>query len=228
MSAWVPRALLGVGAVAVAVAIVSLAVGEGGPRPQDVGAVNDTQRVFGGIAQEEATVGPDDSEVTISVFNDLQCSRCVDFHLDVVVPLVERYARTGEAAVELRHFSIAPNDTTLAAIAAEAAGEQGRQWQFADLFFRNQALAAERGVDEELLREVAVATPQLEVELWEEAYDAPASEDAVRADAMLAAELELTAQPAIVVDGPGGTEVLTETPTLAEVERAIASASDAE
>ena len=222
MSAWVPRVLLGVGAAALATALISLAVGEGGPEPQDVGGINETQRIYGGIQQEDDTLGAADAELTLSVFNDLQCSDCATFHLRIVNRLVERYARTGEARIVLRHFSIAPNDTTLAAIAAEAAGEQGRQWQFADLFFRNQELARERGVDEELLDEVAGAVPQLEVEEWEAAYDSPESEEAVRADAMLASELELPAEPAAVVDGPGGTRTLTESPTLEEIEAALA------
>ena len=222
MSPWIPRALLAVGVVAIGAAVVSIAVGEGGPRPQDVGGVNESQRIFGGIEQEDDAVGPADADVTVSVFNDLQCSACATYHLDTVVPLVESYARTGEARVELRHFSIAPNDTTLAAIAAEAAGAQGRQWQFADLFFRNQELARQRGVDDALLDEVAGAVPQLEVEEWEAAYDSPESEEAVRADAMLASELELPAEPAVVVDGPGGTRTLTESPTLEEIEAALA------
>ena len=222
MSPWVPRALLAVGVVAITAAVVSIAVGEGGPQPQDVGGVNETQRIFGGIEQDEDAVGSADADVIVSVFNDLQCGACATYHLDTVVPLVESYARTGEARVELRHFSIAPNDTTLAAIAAEAAGAQSRQWQFADLFFRNQELARARGVDEELLAEVAGAVPQLEFEEWEAAYDSPESEEAVRADAMLASELELPAEPAVVVDGPGGTRTLTGSPPLEEVEAALA------
>ena len=223
MSPWIPRALLAIGIVAIAAAVVSIAVGEGGPQPQDVGGVNEMQRIFGGIEQEDDAIGPADAEITISVFNDLQCSACATYHLATVVPLVESHARTGEARVELRHFSIAPNDTTLAAIGAEAAGAQGRQWQFADLFFRNQELARERGVDDGLLREVAGAVPQLEVAEWEAAYAESESEEAVRADAMLASELELPAEPAVVVEGPGGTRTLTESPSLEEVEAAIAA-----
>lgn len=214
--------LLGVGIVAVAASVISIAVGEGGPQPRDVGGVNETQRIFGGIEQEGDALGPAEAEVTVSVFNDLQCSACATYHLETVVPLVESYARTGEARIELRHFSISPSDTTLAAIAAEAAGAQGRQWQFADLFFRNQELARERGVDDALLREVAGAVPELEPQEWETAYTSPESVEAVRADAKLASELRLPAQPAVVVDGPGGTRSLIESPGLEEIEAAIA------
>ena len=113
----------------------------------------------------------------------------------MIDPLVEEYARTERARFEFRHFSLAPNDTTLAAIAAEAAGEQARQWQYLDTFVRNQELAISRDVDEDVLREIAEAVPQLEVDQWEEDFESPRSEELVREDAMLAAELELPAEP---------------------------------
>ena len=104
-----PRALLLVGGAALIAAIVSIAVGEGGPQAQDVGGVNEVQRLFGGIAQDGALLGSEDAETTVTVFNDLQCeplrrrtrSRSID-------PLVEDYARTERARFEFRHFSLAP------------------------------------------------------------------------------------------------------------------------
>ena len=147
------------------------------------------------------------------------------FETEVVDPLVEEYARTGEARFEFRHFSVAPNETTLAAIAAEAAGRQERAWQYLDTFVRNQALARQRGVDEELLREIAAAVPELDVDQWELDYEAPESEDLVRDDAMLAAELELPAEPAVVVSGPGGQRELIETPSFEQVAEAIEQVS---
>ena len=226
MSPWVPRALLGIGIVALLAALISIAVGEGGPgAPAAVGGVNDVQRILGGIPQEDDTLGPDDAEITVSVFNDIQCRPCAEFQTETVDRLVEELARTGEAKLEFRHFSLAPNDTTLAAIAAEAAGEQSRQWQYIDTFVRNQDLVGDEGVTEELLREIAEAVPQLELEEWEAAYEDPASAEAVREDAMLADELALPAEPAVVVSGPAGQRELIETPGYEEIVAAIEAAS---
>jgi protein-disulfide isomerase len=224
VSAWVPRVLLGLGLVAIAAAVISIAVGEGGPgAPRDIGGVNDVQRILGGIHQEGAYLGSEDAEVTVTVFNDIQCVPCADFQLRTVDRLVEEYARTGESRLEFRHFSLAPNETTLAAVAAEAAGKQARQWQYLDTFVRNQELAGGQGVTEDLLRVVAEAVPNLELEQWEDDYADPAVEEEVRDDAALAAALELPAQPAAVVSGPRGRRELIETPSLAEVEAAIAA-----
>jgi len=210
--------------VALVAAVVTIAVGEGGPQPEDVGGVNEVQRILGGIEQEGALLGPDDAEVTVTVFNDLQCTTCADYQVQTVDALVEEYARTGDARLELRHFSISGREATVAAIAAPAAGEQARQWQYADLFARNQDLAGEQGVTEELLRELAEAVPELDVPQWEEDLDAPEVIERVKADGRVATELRLPAEPAILVNGPGGEEKLVDAPPLAEIEAAIAAA----
>jgi protein-disulfide isomerase len=225
VSPWLPRVGLALGAIGIIAAIVTIAVGEGGPQPQDVGGVNEVQRLFGGIEQDGANLGPDDAPVTLTVFNDLQCTPCADFQLNEIDPLVEEYARTDEVRFELRHFAISGHDTVRAAYAATAAGEQGRQWQYADLFLRNQDLAAEEGVTDELLRELAEAVPELETDQWEEDLDSSEVAERVEADARLGAELELPAEPAVVLSGPGGEEVLIETPSLERIEAAIEGVS---
>ncbi len=225
MSAWIPRVLLGLGLVGVVGAVYSISVGSGGPQSQAIGGVNDVQRIFGGIPQEDDYLGPEDAETTVTVFNDIQCAPCADFQIETIDPLVEEYARTDEAGFEFRHFSLAPNDTTLAAIAAEAAGLQARQWQYLDTFVRNIGLAKTRPIDEELLREVAEAVPQLEPQQWAEDFASSGAEDLVVQDAILASDLKLPAEPAVVVSGPGGQRQLIETPTRAQIEAAIAQVS---
>jgi len=222
MSAWVPRLALAVLTIGVVAGLVSISVGEGGPQPSGVEGTYDVQRIFAGVDQEGAGVGPADAEVTVTVFTDLQCSPCADYQLDVVEPLVEEYGRGEEALVELRHFSMGRNATTLAAIGATAAGEQGRQWQYAGLFFRNQDLIDARGVTEELLRAVAGAMLGFEVPEWERALDDPGVAERVEADAALAAELRLPAEPAVIVSGPGGQRELVDSPSRDEIDAAIA------
>lgn len=221
MSPWIPRVLILIIGAAVVASLISISVGDGGPARSEVAGVNEVQRIFGGISQEDAYLGSDDAATTVTVFNDLQCTACVGFELETIDPLVERYARGEDVRFEFRHFSLAPNDTTLAAIAAEAAGLQARQWQYLDTFLRNQDLANSRGV-EDVVRDIAEAVPELELEQWEEDYNSAEAEELVRADSMLAVELELPAEPAVVVSGPAGQRELIDTPTFAEIDAAIA------
>src|SRR5262245_6953492 len=148
MPVWVPRVLIVLGVIALTSAIVSISVGNGGPgAPALIGGVNDVQRIFGGIRQDGAYLGSPDAPVTISVFNDIQCRPCAAYETDTVDPLVEEYARGGDVRFEFRHFSVAPNDTTVAAIASEAAGVQDRQWQYLDTFVRNLDATGDHAID---------------------------------------------------------------------------------
>jgi protein-disulfide isomerase len=215
--------VLGAAAAALVGGLVAISIGEGGPGGVEITGVGAVQQLYGGIEQDSAYLGDEDAGVEVVVFNDLQCADCADWQLEVVDPLVEEYARTGEARLELRHFSVGPRATTVAALAAVAAGEQDRQWQYADLFFRNQQQATETGVGEDLLGAVAEGVQQLDEDQWREDRELDSVAERVEADAALAAELRLPADPAIVVTGAAGARELVDAPSLDEVEAAIAA-----
>ena len=129
---WVPRLLLGLGAVALSAAIVSISVGTGGPKVIRLTGGDAVQELLGGIQEDGADLGPPDAPITISVFTDLQCSTCDDYEIQTVDPLIEEYARTGKAQFEFRNYSLGQAETTKAAYAAVAAGQQDREWQFVE------------------------------------------------------------------------------------------------
>jgi protein-disulfide isomerase len=219
---WVPLLVLGLIGAAILAAIVSISVGEKGPAPPVEGS-EAAQRLYGGIEQQGDSLGSPDAPVTISIFNDLQCTDCADYHLGTVPELVERLVRPGEARLEFRHFSIGPRQTTAAALAATAAGEQGAEWQYAHLVFLNVDDVRVGGVTPRFLRRVAAAVPgpQFDEERWSDDLESPQVEARVQSDAELATELRLPAMPAVVVDGPGGTRELDEAPSLARIEAAV-------
>lgn len=221
-SRWVPLVGLGLVGAALLAIIVSISVGEKGPAPPVEGA-DTVQRLYGGIHQEGASLGEPDAPVTVSIFNDLQCTDCAIYHLETVPALVEDLVRTDQARVELRHFSIGQKETVLAAFGAVAAGEQGAQWQFAHLFYLNQDQVRTSGVSDEFLERVAAAipSPEFDEDQWVRDRTSPEVEARVEADAELAAELRLPAMPAALVDGPGGTRQLEESPSVAEIEAAV-------
>jgi protein-disulfide isomerase len=214
-----------VGAVGLVAAIISISVGEGGPQAQRIGDLGPVQQLYGGIPSEGAELGEPGAKFTVAVFTDLRCTDCAEYQIDTVDPLVEEFVRTGEARFELRHYSLGSESTTLAAAAAVAAGEQGRQWQYADLLFRN--IEESRGqVDDEFLIDVADSLPELEVDIWEEDRASERVADLVEADGVEGAELELLRDgPSVVVNGPGGVRSLGVAPTADEIRDAIAAVS---
>ncbi|MGH2990172.1 MAG: DsbA family protein [Solirubrobacterales bacterium] len=220
---WVPLVALGLVGAAILAAIVSISVGEKGPAAPVEGA-QAVQRLYGGIEQEGNSLGSPDAPVTISIFNDVQCPECGTYQLEAVPTLIDDLVRPGDARLELRHFSLGPRGVTAGALGATAAGEQGAQWQYAQLLFGNVEEVEVSGVEDEFLDRVAAAVPGPEFDegQWAEDLESPEVADRVTADAELAADLRLPAQPAVIVDGPGGTRQLEEAPSLDEIEAAVA------
>ena len=218
---WVPLLVLGLIGAAILAAIVSISVGEKGPARPVEGA-DAVQRRYGGIEQQGDSLGSPDAPVTISIFNDLQCTDCAEYQLETVPRLVENLVREGDARLELRNRPVGQTPTTLAAVAAAAAGEQGMEWQFAHLVFLNLDQVRTSGVDDEFLERVAgsVPGPEFDVERWQRDREDPEIEARVESDDELGAELGVAA-PSVVVDGPGGTEQLEDAPSPAEIEQAV-------
>jgi Thioredoxin len=229
MSPWIPRVALAVLAVGVGYAVYAIAVGEGGPQAVDIEGRPEVQNLIAGIRQEEERLGSPDAAVEIDLFTDLRAVPAAQFQLEVVDPVIEEYVRSDRALINLRHFSFGRTGVTEAAIAADAAGSQGHQWQYAELVLRNLGEAGEEGVDEEFLSEIAEVTPGLDQDEWEAEFeeqlsrqrDDPDYVSAVDADGELAFELKLPAQPVLVVTGPGGSETLDDEPTVDDVRLAI-------
>jgi hypothetical protein len=218
---WLPLAALGLVGAAILASIISISIGEEGPEPPLEGG-EAVQRLYGGLDQQGAELGDPDAPVTISIFNDLQCTECADYQLETVPRLVEDLVRPGDARLELRHRPVGQTPTTAAAVAATAAGEQGFEWQYAHLVALNLDQVRTSGVDDRFLERVAgsVPGPEFDVDQWQRDRDDPETEAGVTADDELGAELGLAA-PSVVVDGPGGTEQLDDAPPVAEIERAV-------
>src|SRR5918992_1662540 len=102
---WVPLLVLGLIGAAILAAIVSISIGEEGSAPPVEGA-QAAQRLFGGIEQEGDSLGDPDAPATVSIFNDLQCTDCADYHLETVPELVEDLVRSGKARLEFRNRSL--------------------------------------------------------------------------------------------------------------------------
>jgi protein-disulfide isomerase len=220
----VPRLLLGAGTIGLVAAIVSIAIGTGGPTVIKLKGGDQVQELVGGIQQDGADLGPPNAPVTISVFNDLQCSTCDDYEVHTVDPLMEEYARTGKAKFEFRNYSLGQAETTKAAFAATAAGQQDREWQFVETFFRNQDAAPGGNVSEEFLNNIVNSITDLDLDTWKRDMESPEVKARVDADAQLAADYGLRVNgPSIVVEGPGGTKVLQDSPSQQDVEAAVDS-----
>jgi len=140
-----------------------------------------------------------DDAVTVVEFLDFECEACAAYY-PVVEDLREKYA--GRITYVVRHFPLPGHvNSTNAALAAEAAAEQGR---FEDMYHRLFETQAEWGEDRrsraDLFRDYAT---QLELDMA--AYDAavadPTTEARVRADFDEGRALGVSSTPTFFVDG---------------------------
>ncbi|MEZ5154564.1 MAG: thioredoxin domain-containing protein [Solirubrobacterales bacterium] len=220
-SRWIPLSLLTVAAVALMAGLVSLSIGEHKEEEFRISGAGEVQELIAGIPQLGDRLGSDDAPVTVDVFNDVQCTRCADYQLDVIDPLIEQYVRPGDAQMIFRHYPLGGKPVTVGGVAAEAAGQQDRQWQYIETFVRNLDQVPEQGVNQDFLDEIAGAIPKLDVGEWEQANAGDEAEQAARAGNDLGTQLKIPADPAVVVTGINGSEELDSAPSLEEIEAAI-------
>ena len=224
-SRWIPLTILTVAGIGLLAALVSLSVGEHREEKFTISGSGEVQELVGGIPQLGDRLGSDDAPITIDVFNDIQCTRCADYQREVIDPLINDYVRPGAAQMIFRHYPLGGKPVTLGGVAAEAAGQQDRQWQFIEVFIRNLDQVPSEGVTQEFLNEIASATPKLEVTDWEQAMQGDEAEQAATAGNDLGTKLKITANPAVVVTGANGSEELDDAPGIDDIEAAIDSVS---
>jgi protein-disulfide isomerase len=208
-------------------AIVSLSVGEGGTEDIKITGAEEIQSLLGGIPQDSPRLGSSSAPVTVQVFNDLQCDPCSDWNEQVVVPLIQGPVRDGDLQLVYHNFPMTESGFFLGAYGAVAAAKQDYEWQFIELFFLNQDEAKKHGADQEFLDNIArgVGVTNFNVEQWQRDMKDDDIQQTLEADEKITAERRLPAEPAVVVGGPNGTKQLFESPSLAEVQAAIAEVS---
>jgi hypothetical protein len=80
----------------------SLSLDEGDTDPIEIDGAGDVRKLVGGIPQLEDRLGEDNAPVKIEVFNDLQCTDCADWQVDVIETLIADEVRGGDVKLEFR------------------------------------------------------------------------------------------------------------------------------
>src|SRR3989344_8159194 len=121
---------IGIGVVSLAIVGLAIFSISGDQPPKEV---SDTDLV----KNSSQVLGSEDAKVTIVEFSDFQCPACGAAH-PVVKQVIKEYG--DRILFVYRHFPLlATHQYALkAAEAAEAAGEQGKFWEYHDLLFAKQ------------------------------------------------------------------------------------------
>lgn len=224
---WVILAL-SLALVALGWGLYNISTRKAGREVVHISGASSAQEVFGGVPQAGDRLGPAGAPVSIQVFNDLQCSSCRAAFLGTIPPLVERYARPGEAKLLMRHYSVAENPLELGFFDAEAAARQGYGWQYTYLFFLNQAEGARFHLNSDFLTSLAGSIEGLDVSEWKRSLEREGGAGGPIARSLegvdrLGAGLGIRVGQALIVSGPHGSRTLQDAPSLAAVEQAISA-----
>ncbi len=94
--------------------------------------------------------GPVDAPVTLVVYSDFQCPFCATWAVDTA-PVMLEYAEAGDLRIEYRDIAVFGPESERAALAAYAAGLQGRYQEYHDALFAGGEQRPAEGLSEESL-----------------------------------------------------------------------------
>ena len=179
-----------------------------------------------GIPQSGMALGDPKAKVTVLEFGDLQCPVCKGYSEEVLPEVIENQVRNGEAKLDFRNYTIIGPQSTPAGAAAIAAGEQGRGWNFVELFYRNQGVEDSGYATDEFLTAIAKAAGVPDIASWNAARKSKRVLSEVAATTAEAQRLGFTGTPSFALEGPktSGVEPIGTPSSAGDLESAISSA----
>lgn len=212
------RMLGGVVLLVVAVVAVAIAISSGGGsspsvKPNSSGAktaVASVDSLLAGIPQSGNTLGSPGAKVTVTEFADLKCPICRDFSLGAQSQIIANDVKSGKVKLVYRSLCTAtcngpqPGVFPTQQAAALAAGLQGKQWYYTEIFYHLQGDESTSYVNSSFLDGIAKLVPGLDYSKW--ALDAGQSslKAQVSADENFARSKGYGSTPTVVVQGPKG------------------------
>ena len=152
------------------------------------------------IEGDPTAIGSPDAPVVLVEYADYRCPFCALFSRDTLPPLVAKYVDRGDLRVEWRDLPVFGAESSAAAVAGRAAGEQGRFWEFNKAVY---AIAPERGhadLPRERLIQLAGDAGVPDLKKFEADLDSSELKAAVSKDAQEAASLGATGTPTFLVN----------------------------
>jgi protein-disulfide isomerase len=220
--------LIGATVLAAIVVVVALIVvsQSGSETGGDASSIDSDIPVIGtidGLGQDGLSVGDASAKVTISEFGDLQCPVCKQFSETVVPELLAKSGSVGagDAKLEFQQFVIIGPESTDAAKAALAASEQGRYWQFIEIFYANQGTENSGYVTDEFLTSVAEAAGVTDIDAWNQSRADPKWDAVIAQTQSDASKAGFTGTPSVLVTGPGGEKIVGASPSTDQIEQAV-------
>ena len=221
-------AAFGAVALIVALIVISQSGGNGSSAPPaNVKGAPQAAAEVSGIPQSGTTLGTAGAPVTVIEYGDPQCSSCKAFSEQVAPQLISAEVRPGNAKYEFRPYLIIGPDSKPAMRAALAAGDQGRFWQFLQLFYLNQGGENTGYVTDTFLTNIAKGANVPDIGKWNTDRNDAKWDAVIQQGSSQAQSFGFSGTPSILVQGPKGQKPIggSTIPTLQQVQAAIQQVS---
>lgn len=153
-----------------------------------------------GVVLADHVKGGPNAAVTLVEFSDFQCPACAAFQ-PVVKGMLEQYGE--QLRFEYKQFPLPPRIHPFAmqaAMAAEAAGQQGKFFEYHDLLFANQDTWAKAAVPTSYFIQYA-SDLGLDLDLFKLHMRSSVLRDRINADLAEGQELAITGTPTFFLNG---------------------------
>jgi protein-disulfide isomerase len=189
----------------VVVIVVSQSGSDSSGGGTDITGVGKVNSELSGLEQNGSILGDPEAKKTLIEYGDLQCPTCKLYADEVMPRFFSSSVSSGEAKIDFRPWSIIGPDSTPAAEAAYAAGEQGRFWTFIELFYLNQGEENSGYVTDDFLTAVAKAAGVKDIAQWKADRKDARWKRMIDAHDKQAAALGFTGTPSFAIQSSGGT-----------------------
>jgi len=157
--------LLAIAGFALIIVVALIVISQSGGDDDGGGGSGAGGLSLAGIEQRGNALGDPDAPLTMVEFADLQCPFCAEFATGgALAGIVDEYVRAGDLRIEFEPLTFIGPDSVRAARVAVAAGEQGRLWDFVDLFYENQGPENSGYADDEFITRLLERIEGLDVD----------------------------------------------------------------
>lgn len=201
----VPVIVVVIAAVALGFALVSASGGD-----DDGQGSSSAQAASGNGEETESTerrdeadplaMGDVDAPVVMVNYSDFQCPYCGKFARDSQPELVKDYVDEGILRIEWRDFPYFGDESKVSAVAARAAAEQDKFWEFHDEMYADQPEMNSGKIDTEYLTDIAEDI-DLDVDQFKADLESDEFQDQVEEDFTEGQQIGVTGTPTFVING---------------------------
>lgn len=220
------------GAVAVIVALIVISQSggsgdSGNNTPTSVSNVKGIAQVnseLQGLSQSGQTLGDSSAPVTLTEFGDPQCPVCKDFSEQIAPQVISSEVKGGNVKFVYEPYLIIGPDSKPAMQAILAAGEQGKFWNYLQLFYANQGGENSGYVTDDFLTSLANAAGVSDLDKWNQSRNSSSWDSIIAKGTTNAEGFGFNGTPSLVAQGPNGTKTINGF-GLSEIQAAIQQVS---